>query len=109
MSKKSPNTDFDTFFDSFSGLLGLFRHFFDTPGGEAWEDRFETFLGFRVETPVKGGSHRISKALCGALSGPGPTSPPVNGGRDRSSNCSGTFGISRPYRCSRHDYRFNSF
>ena len=26
---------------------GTFRHFFDTPGGEAREDCFETFLGFR--------------------------------------------------------------
>ena len=28
-------------------VRGLFRHFFDTPGGEAWEDLFETFRGFR--------------------------------------------------------------
>ena len=28
-------------------VRGLSRHFFDTPGGEAREDRFETFLGFR--------------------------------------------------------------
>ena len=28
-------------------VRGLFRHFFDTPGREAWEDLFETFCGFR--------------------------------------------------------------
>ena len=44
VSKKSPNTDFVVFFDSFSGHLGLFRHF-DTPGREAREVLFETFFG----------------------------------------------------------------
>ena len=27
-------------------VRGLFRHFFDTPGRESWEDLFETFGGF---------------------------------------------------------------
>ena len=28
-------------------VRGLFRHFFATPGREAWEPLFETFQGFR--------------------------------------------------------------
>ena len=46
-SKKSPNIDFDTFLTLFRVLLlGLLRHFFDTPGGEAREELFETIWGF---------------------------------------------------------------
>ena len=33
--------------ETLSGLLGLFRHFLDTPAGEAQEALFETFWGFR--------------------------------------------------------------
>ena len=46
VSKKSPNTRFRLLLDSFSGPLGLLRHFFGTPGREAREDLFETFVGF---------------------------------------------------------------
>ena len=46
VSKKSLNTHFRVLLDSFSGPLGLFRHFFGTPGREAREDLFETFWGF---------------------------------------------------------------
>ena len=49
MSKKSPNTDFVVFLTLFSGLLGLFRHFFDNLGQEAREHLFETFWGFRAQ------------------------------------------------------------
>ena len=42
VSKKSLKTDFVVFLTHFSGLLGLFRHFF--------EHLFETFWGFRVQS-----------------------------------------------------------
>ena len=47
MSKKSPNSDFDTFSTLFGSFGTFFRHFFDTPGQEAREDLFQTFRGFR--------------------------------------------------------------
>ena len=37
------------------------------------------------------------KALRGALSGPGPKSTPVNGGRDRNHNLGGNFGPEKKY------------
>ena len=45
--EKVPAHPFWSLFDSFSSHLGLFRHFFDTPGREARERLFETFWGFR--------------------------------------------------------------
>ena len=38
---------------SFSGHLGLFRHFFDTPGRDARGHLFETFWGFRAQRPSR--------------------------------------------------------
>ena len=48
VSKKSQNDPKTSQKDYKISVRGLFRHFFDTPGGEAREDRFETFLGFRA-------------------------------------------------------------
>ena len=45
--KKVSKKSLCSLFDSFSGHLGLFRHFFDTLGREAREVLFETFWGFR--------------------------------------------------------------
>ena len=47
VSKKSQMTRKRVKNDSKTTVRGLFRHFFDTPGGEAWEVLFETFWGFR--------------------------------------------------------------
>ena len=49
VSKKFPNTDFVVFLTLFRVKKGLFRHFFDAPGQEAWEDLFETFWGIRAQ------------------------------------------------------------
>ena len=46
VSKKSPNTDFVVFLTLFLGHLGLFRHFFDTPGREAREPLWRLFGDF---------------------------------------------------------------
>ena len=54
-------------------VRGLFRHFFDTTGGEAREDLFETFWGFwGSETPVYGDCNRksVGKNLVGMASCP---------------------------------------
>ena len=61
VSKKSPNTDCETFLTVFSGALGLFRHFFDTPGREAREDLFETFWGdFGLSVPKNRNRRKIA-------------------------------------------------
>ena len=48
--RKSPRTLICSLFDSFSGHLGLFRHFFDTRAGRPGNTLiFETFWGFRAQ------------------------------------------------------------
>ena len=47
-AKKVPNDPKKSQKDSKISVRRLSRHFFDTPGREAWEVLFETFWGFRA-------------------------------------------------------------
>ena len=75
--EKVPEHWFWSLFDSFSGRLGLFRHFFDTPDPGGPGTPFWDFLGDfgprGLGTPVYGGRTRKERRL----SGPGNASAQV--------------------------------